>query len=83
MRCGAIRRARDVPIAGRTIRVVTPEDLVLMKIISDRSRDVADAALVRRRAADLNWGYLEPRLRELASDHERPEVLERWRLWRS
>ena len=29
----AIRRARDVTIADRTVHVVTPEDLILMKII--------------------------------------------------
>ena len=39
----AIRRAGDVSIAGRMVRVVTAEDLVLMKILSDRPRDIADA----------------------------------------
>ncbi len=39
----AIRRARDVPLAGRTVHVVSVEALILMKIISERPRDVADA----------------------------------------
>jgi hypothetical protein len=39
----AIGRARTVRLAGRDVRVVTPEDLILMKIISDRPRDAADA----------------------------------------
>ena len=39
----AIRRAKEVTIADRTVHVVTPEDLILMKIISERPRDVADA----------------------------------------
>ena len=78
----AIRRARDVSIAGRTVRVVTAEDLVLMKIISERPRDLADAeAIVRRRAAALDRGYLEPRIRELASALDRAEILDRWRQW--
>ena len=42
----AIRRACKVQIAGRTVAVVTPEDLVLMKIISDRPRDLADAEAI-------------------------------------
>ena len=68
----AIRRARDVSVAGWTVRVVTVEDLILMKIISERPRDVADAeALVRRRARDLDRDYLEPRVRELATALER------------
>jgi hypothetical protein len=78
----AIRRARRVSIAGRTVSIVTPEDLVLMKIVSDRPRDLADAeAIVRRRRDDLDKSYLEPRVRELAAALERDEILERWIRW--
>ncbi len=78
----AIRRARRLSLAGRTVAVVTPEDLVLMKIISDRPRDVADAeAIVRRRAGELDRAYIEPRIRELAAALAREDVLERWRRW--
>lgn len=80
----AIRRATDVVIAGRTVRVVTAEDLVLMKIISERPRDVADAeAIVRRRAGELDRDYLEPRIRELATALERDDLIDRWRQWTS
>jgi hypothetical protein len=80
----AIQRATDVAIAGRTVRVVTAEDLILMKIISKRPRDIADAeAIVRRRAGDLDRGYLEPRIRELASALEEEEILDRWQQWMS
>jgi len=78
----AIRRARRVPIAGRTVSIVTPEDLVLMKIVSDRPRDLADAeAILRRRRDELDREYLEPRVRELAAALERDEILERWKRW--
>jgi hypothetical protein len=78
----AIRRARDVTIADRTVHVVTPEDLILMKIISERPRDVADAeAIVRRRIGDLDMAYLEPRIRELATALERDAIVDRWRKW--
>lgn len=78
----AIRRARRIPIAGRLVAVVTPEDLLLMKIISERPRDRADAeALVRRRGDQLDRSYLEPRIRELAVVLEREEILDRWRQW--
>jgi hypothetical protein len=37
------------------VHVVTPEDLILMKIISERPRDAADAeAIVRRRIGELD-----------------------------
>jgi predicted nucleotidyltransferase len=78
----AIRRARDVPVAGRTVHVVSVEDLILMKIISERPRDAADVeALLRLRARELDRDYLEPRIRELATALEREEILDRWRRW--
>ena len=71
-------------VAGRTVRVVTAEDLVLMKIISERPRDIADAeAIVRRRVRELDRDYLEPRVRELSTALERDEILDRWRRWTS
>ena len=80
----AIQRARTVPLAGRSVAVVTPEDLVLMKIVSDRPRDLADAeGLVRRRAKELDRTYLQPRVYELATLLERPEIVDRWRRWTS
>lgn len=80
----AIRRARKVPLGERTVAVVTPEDLVLMKIISERTRDLLDAeAIVRRRANELDRPYLEPRIRELATALERQEIFERWLRWMS
>jgi hypothetical protein len=78
----AIRRARDVRIADRPVRVATPEDLILMKIISERFRDIADAeAIVRRRIGELDLAYLEPRIRELAAALESDAILDRWREW--
>jgi predicted nucleotidyltransferase len=78
----AIRRAKDVTIAGRTVHVVTPEDLILTKIISERPRDVADTeAIVRRRIAELDLAYLEPRIRGVATVLENDAILNRWRKW--
>lgn len=78
----AIRRATHVWIAGRTVHVVTVEDLILMKIVSERPRDVGDAeALVRLRARELDRDYLEPRIRELATALERADIMDRWRAW--
>jgi hypothetical protein len=66
----------------RCFEFVTPEDLILMKIISERPRDIGDAeAIVRRRIAELDLAYLEPRIRELAAALESDAILERWRKW--
>jgi hypothetical protein len=78
----AVGRAVSVMFGDRFVRVVTPEDLLLMKIISDRPRDLADAeALTRRRLDTLDRAYLEPRIREFAESLERPEILARWSTW--
>lgn len=78
----AVQRATTVMFGDRGVRVVTAEDLLLMKIISDRPRDLADAeALTRTRADTLDRAYLEPRIREFAESLERPELLSRWNQW--
>jgi hypothetical protein len=80
----AVRRAARVEAAGRTIRVCTAEDLILMKIISDRPRDIDDArAIVRRRLHALDLAYLEPRVMEMASLMERDDITTRWRAWKA
>lgn len=79
----AIARAKTLLLAGCSVRVCTPEDLILMKIVSDRERDVADAAaLVRRRLSDLDLAYLEPRIEEIAVLLGRSDIRERWREWK-
>ncbi len=40
----AIRRARLMSVAGERVRVCTPEDLIVLKIVSDRARDLEDVA---------------------------------------
>ena len=76
----AIRRARPVQVGGRTVNVASLEDLILMKLVSEREKDAEDARrlLVRfKRKIDCN--YLEPRLSELAEALGRPEILELFR----
>lgn len=78
----AIDRAIAMTIGDASVRFCTPEDLVLMKIVSDRERDIEDArAVVRRRRRDLDVAYLEPRILELATLLERPDIRERWERW--
>lgn len=55
-----IRRA--IPIAN-DVRVATPEDLILLKLIANRPKDRADlAGLVR--LPDLDWSYVDRAARE-------------------
>jgi hypothetical protein len=68
----AIRRGRDIEVApGVTLRLCTPEDLIVYKLISTRPRDHEDAAgIVRRQGDALDDRYVLDWLRqfELALD---------------
>lgn len=76
----AIARARPVKIEDQEVRFCTAEDLILLKIVSTRERDLEDVrGVVRAQGTDLDREYLEPRIRELAELLERPEILDFWR----
>jgi hypothetical protein len=80
----AIRRAVPIPVAGASARFCTAEDLILMKIISTRGTDLADAeGIVRRRLGVLDLDYLEPRIRELADLLGQTEIIQRWDEWKT
>ena len=75
----AIRRAVVREIGGARVRVCTPEDLVLYKIVSDRPRDLDDVrGILRRMGRELDRGYLDPRVERLAEATEESEVAERY-----
>lgn len=77
----AIRRALDIEIGGRVVKVCSPEDLILHKIVSERQRDQEDVrGVILRQAASLDRRYLEPKLKELAEALARPGI---WELYQN
>jgi predicted nucleotidyltransferase len=84
----AIRRARSVRLGDTEVRVCSPEDLLIHKIISERSKDLEDVrGIIRTQGAHLDRAYLDPLVFGLAVDLERPEIrryyLSLWRKPRS
>jgi hypothetical protein len=70
-----IGRAQPKTVAGRTVMVVSVEDLIFMKLASERPRDIEDARLLTRRfRSALDRPYLEPRLKELADGLSRHDI---------
>lgn len=70
-----VRRATPMTVAGTSVRVASVEDLILMKLVSERERDQEDARrLLRRFGKQLDRNYLEPRITELAESLARPEI---------
>lgn len=69
----AIARALRAPLRGVEIRVLTPEDFVLFKLLSTRERDLDDAVTVLRRSgAALELDLVEREVELL--DRELPEA---------
>ena len=75
----AIRRAVSVALAGQTVMLCSPEDLIIHKLASDRSQDAVDVeGIVLRQQKRLDRSYLAARVRELATGLERPEIVDRY-----
>lgn len=75
-----IERAVRRNVGHRAIPVACLEDLILMKLVSEREKDQADAReLLQRNRESVDVPHLEPRLRELADGLARPEILKAFR----
>ena len=74
----ALLRARTVnlPAYGTTLKVATPEDLIVYKLARFEDIDRGD---IRKLIAlnALNWKYIAEQTRILADEAEKPEMLER------
>lgn len=59
-------RRREVPLAGRPAWVLGPEDLVVLKLMFYRRKDLADVeSLLREQRATLDLKFVEDKLEEL------------------
>jgi len=72
-----LARAKKKLVGGAEVRVAAVEDLVYMKLASERPKDRDDARrLIRRFRAVLDASGLQPRLAELAQALARPDILD-------
>ena len=72
-----LARAATKTLSEGEIRVAAVEDLIFMKLLSERPQDQEDARrLIRRFRATLDRQYLEPRLAELAEAMARTDILD-------
>lgn len=81
----AIGRAVLVELMpGRTLRLCSAEDLIVMKLFAGRETDVRDARSVAvRQGARLDWGYVDTHLAEFADLSADPDVMTRLRRLRA
>jgi predicted nucleotidyltransferase len=75
----AIRRARDVETEGRTVKVCTPEDIIIHKIHSERDKDQLDVKnIIRINRDTLDRDYLDIRIKELSKLLEASKLYEKY-----
>jgi len=55
----ALARARRATIAGTALRVMAPEDIILLKLIAYRRKDQADVEEILAVSTDLDVAYLQ------------------------
>jgi len=79
----ALDRAVEVEIGDSSINFCTAEDLILFKIISERSKDLEDVrSILRFQKENLDYTYLEPRIMELSGLLDRPGIRLNWNKWK-
>jgi hypothetical protein len=74
----AIRRAGNVRVGTTDVRFITPEDLVVHKLLAGRPRDLEDVRSIVARQPKLDRRHVERSLRDLEAAVELP-LMERWR----
>ena len=71
-----IKRARLKKIYSAKLKLISPEDLLLHKIISERARDLEDAqGILMRQRGKLNINYINYWLKKIAAANKKPELL--------
>jgi len=70
----ALARARAVDIGPARVRVASPEDVIVHKMVAGRPRDLEDVASIVAKVAILDGDYITRWLREFESVVSRPLV---------
>lgn len=79
----AIDRAVAVDVGDARIKFCTAEDLVLLKIISERPQDLEDVrSILQFQKNNLDSDYLEPRVASLSDLLDRPDIMRNYRKWK-
>lgn len=76
----AIRRAKAMKVGKKSVKVCSPEDLILHKVISDRAKDREDVrGVIQNLSKSLDRKYLDPLVKELAEALAKPGI---WKFYR-
>ena len=74
-----LTRAIVGELRGQTVRVVAPEDFVILKVLATRDRDLEDAAsVIRTVGAALDLKLVIGEIQSLESEIEDHDIADRW-----
>lgn len=74
-----LNRAQRHEIHGVAVSFCSPEDLILLKVVSERPKDREDVRVVlERRVKTLDCGYIERSLEALAQEYDESAPLQEW-----
>lgn len=73
----AINNAVTIDYSGQKIRVITAEDLIILKIVAGGPRDLWDAENLLAFNQDLDVGYLQQTAKELRINRRLQSVIKR------
>ena len=71
-----IARARTLTVGSLQLKVATPEDLIIMKAIARRPRDIADIEALLNIDSNLDLARVRYWVRQFAEALEMPELLD-------
>ena len=76
----AIRRAKTIQWQGIKVKICSPEDLIIDKIISTRAKDKDDVfGIVTNMKSKLDRIYLDPIVKKLSVALDRPDIQAHYR----
>jgi hypothetical protein len=71
----AIRRAVPTEVGGLRVPLPVPEDLLVMKAVAHRSRDIADIESILSAHPDVDEEWIVSTVREFAEALDSPELV--------
>lgn len=71
-----VDRAIDAEYKGLSLKVASPEDLIILKVIAGRSRDLYDIHTIFEHVPNLDKGFVKAKLLEVYEFLEEPEIVD-------